>query len=41
VGTALTAVIGVIFFSEDVNGVKVVSLAAIIAGVIGLNLSRA
>lgn len=41
VGTALIAVIGVAFFSEGVNAVKVISLAAIIAGVVGLNLSGA
>ncbi len=41
VGTALIAVIGVLAFDEGVDTVKVVSLAAIIAGVIGLNLSSA
>jgi small multidrug resistance pump len=39
VGTALIAAIGVVFFSEGINAIKVVSLAAIVAGVIGLNLS--
>lgn len=39
VGTALIAGIGVAFFREDVNFVKLVSLAAIVAGVVGLNLA--
>lgn len=41
VGTALIAAIGVVFFSEAVNTLKVVSLGAIIAGVIGLHLAAA
>lgn len=41
VGTALIAAIGVAFFSEGMDVIKAVSLAAIIAGVIGLNLSGA
>lgn len=39
VGTALIAAIGITFFREDVNIVKLISLAAIVAGVIGLNLT--
>ncbi len=37
-GTALIAVIGVVFFNESVNVAKIVSLALIIVGVVGLNL---
>ena len=39
VGTALIAVIGFVYFAEDVNLIKIGSLALIIVGVIGLNLS--
>ena len=39
VGTALIASIGVGFFREDVNIIKIVSLVAIVAGVVGLNLA--
>ena len=38
-GTALVALIGIAVFGESMNTVKVVSLVAIIAGVVGLNLS--
>lgn len=38
-GTALIALIGVLWFREPVTGVKVLSLGAVIIGVIGLNLS--
>jgi small multidrug resistance pump len=37
-GTALIAVIGIVWFRESVDWVKLVSLAAIIGGVVGLNL---
>ncbi len=37
-GTALIAVIGIVWFRESVDWVKIASLAAIIAGVVGLNL---
>ena len=40
-GTALIALIGVIYFRDDMDIIKAISLAAIIAGVIGLNLSGA
>src|SRR2546430_17169849 len=39
VGTALVATIGVLWFKEPLNMLKVVSLALVIVGVIGLNLS--
>lgn len=39
VGTALIAVIGFMYFKEDVNVTKIVSLVLIVAGVIGLNLT--
>ena len=38
-GTALVALIGIAVFDESMTAVKMVSLAAIIAGVVGLNLS--
>jgi small multidrug resistance pump len=40
-GTALIALIGVIYFRDGVDIIKVISLAAIVAGVIGLNFSGA
>jgi small multidrug resistance pump len=40
-GTALIALIGVVYFRDGLDIIKVISLAAIIAGVIGLNLSGA
>jgi small multidrug resistance pump len=39
VGTALIAMIGVLFFNEPNNAIKIISVLMIIAGVIGLNLS--
>ena len=39
VGTALIAVVGFAYFKEDVNLIKIVSLALIVVGVIGLNLA--
>jgi len=41
VGTALIAVIGVIYFKEPMSLIKAVSILLIIAGVVGLNLSGA
>ena len=38
-GVALVAVIGVVAFADPINLLKIVSLAMIIAGIIGLNLS--
>jgi len=38
-GTALIAVIGVLYFSEPVNALKIVSTGLIILGVMGLHLS--
>jgi small multidrug resistance pump len=40
-GTALIALIGVVYFRDGMDIIKAISLAAIIAGVIGLNLSGA
>ena len=37
-GTALIAVVGLIVFNEPLGAIKVLSLALIIAGVVGLNL---
>lgn len=39
VGTASIAVIGVIWFREPINTVKIISLLLIVLGVVGLNLS--
>jgi len=38
VGTALIATIGVLWFKEPITALKLVSLALIIGGVVGLNL---
>ena len=38
-GLSVIAVIGIIFFHEDINPIKIISLILIIIGVIGLNLS--
>ncbi len=38
-GLSVIAAIGIVFFHEDINPVKIISLILIIAGVIGLNLS--
>ncbi|MBM4273078.1 MAG: multidrug efflux SMR transporter [Deltaproteobacteria bacterium] len=38
-GTALIAAIGIGYFGESVNALKLVSLGLVIAGVVGLNLS--
>lgn len=39
VGTLLIALIGVLFFKESVSVIKVVSIALVIVGVVGLNLA--
>lgn len=38
-GTALVAVVGLVFLGESFNWVKALSLAMIVAGVVGLNLT--
>jgi small multidrug resistance pump len=38
-GTALITVVGIFWFKEPVNALKVVSLFIVVVGVIGLNLS--
>ena len=40
-GTALVAVVGYLFLGESLGWVKAVSLAMIVAGVVGLNLTGA
>ncbi len=40
-GTALVAVIGLLFLGEHLSWVKAASLAMIVAGVVGLNLAGA
>ena len=37
-GTALIAVIGIVYFNETANAVKLISILLIITGVVGLNL---
>lgn len=39
VGTALLAIIGVLYFQESLSWIKVVSILFIIIGVVGLNLA--
>jgi small multidrug resistance pump len=39
VGTALIAIIGVMYFNEEMGFIKIVSLVLIVAGVVGLNLT--
>lgn len=39
VGTTLIVAIGILFFHESVNIVKILSIGLVILGVIGLNLS--
>ena len=41
VGTALIAIIGVMYFKEPFSALKAFSIVLIIAGVVGLNLSGA
>jgi small multidrug resistance pump len=38
-GTALITVVGIFWFKEPVNALKMLSLFVVVAGVIGLNLS--
>jgi len=38
-GTAVIAVIGYLYFKEPMNAVKIASIALIVVGVVGLNLS--
>ena len=40
-GTALVAVVGLLFLGEPLNWVKAVCLTMIVAGVVGLNLASA
>jgi small multidrug resistance pump len=39
-GTALIALIGIFYFGDSISTMKVISLILVIAGVVGLNLSR-
>lgn len=41
VGTAAIAVIGIVFFHEAASAIKIVSIALIVVGVIGVNLGGA
>jgi small multidrug resistance pump len=38
-GTLLIALVGIVFFDESLSLIKVVAIALVIAGVIGLNLA--
>ena len=38
-GTALIAIIGIVYFREPVSALKIVSLILVVAGVVGLQLS--
>ena len=38
-GVGMLALIGILFFGDDINLLKVVSFALVIAGVVGLNMS--
>jgi small multidrug resistance pump len=38
-GTLLIAIIGILFFSESMTPIKVISIVLVIAGVVGLNLA--
>lgn len=40
-GTALIAAIGIVWFKEPISLIKILSLACIIAGVVGLNMCGA
>lgn len=39
IGVSLLAVIGVVWFHDEINAAKVVSLGLIVAGIVGLNMS--
>ncbi len=39
-GAALIAIAGIVLFKEPASAIKIVSLALVIAGVVGLNLSE-
>ena len=39
VGTSLIAIIGIVYFKEEISFLKIISLAFIIFGVVGLHLS--
>ena len=38
IGTALIAAIGIFYFREDVNAIKLISICLIIVGVVGVNI---
>jgi multidrug transporter EmrE-like cation transporter len=38
-GVALLAIVGVVFFGDNINATKVISFGLLIVGVVGLNLS--
>ena len=38
-GTALIALVGIVFFDESLSLIKIVAIALVIAGVVGLNLA--
>jgi len=38
-GTALIAVVGIVFFGESISLIKIAAIVLVVAGVIGLNLA--
>ena len=40
-GTALIAIIGIVFYHEQISTLKIISIALIILGILGLELSEA
>jgi len=40
-GTAIIAAVGIMYFKEPLNALKIISLGLVIIGIIGLNLSGA
>ncbi len=41
IGTAAIAIIGILYFRESITAIKLISIALIVIGVIGLNLGGA
>jgi len=39
VGVAILALVGVLFFGDEINAMRVISFILLIAGVVGLNMS--
>ena len=39
-GVSIVAIIGIFYFSENINALKIISLTLILLGVVGLNLTK-